>query len=167
MQVLRDVSVTAEQHAVSTVVCVQDKGMKDAWCLAVSDAALTGQEAKKRYGKRFSCEETFRDLKDWRFGMGMYWHTIGDPGRRDRMFLIAVLALALLTLLGEAGERAGLDRILKTNTSKKRTLSLFRQGLRWYDLIPNMPEERLRILMSSFAEVVAEHEVFRGLLGTL
>jgi hypothetical protein len=99
--------------------------------------------------------------------MGRYWRTIGDPGRRDRMFLIAVLALAVLTLLGEAGERAGLDRILKTNTSKKRTLSLVRQGLRWYDLIPNMPEERLRILMSSLAEVVAEHEVFRGLLGTL
>lgn len=167
MRVLRGARVTAEQHPVATVVCVKDKGMKDAWCLAVSDAAVTGQDAKKRYGKRFSCEETFRDVKDWRFGMGMYWFPIGVPERRDRMFLIAVLALALLTLLGEAGERAGLDRMLKTNTSKKRTLSLVRQGLRWYDLIPNMPEERLRILMSSFAEVAAEHEVFRGLLGTL
>lgn len=31
--------------------------------------------------------------------------------------------------VGAAGEAAGLDRLLKTNTSKKRQLSLLRQGL--------------------------------------
>lgn len=46
-------------------------------------------------------------------------------------------------------------------------LSLFRQGLRWYELIPNMPEERLRTLMTSFVEVMAEHELFRSALGAI
>jgi hypothetical protein len=107
---------------------VQDKGMKDTWCLAVSNAALTGSQIKAAYGKRFSCEEMFRDMKDMRFGLGMSWNRIGNPERRDRMFLIAALAHCLLTLLVEAGERAGLDRLLKANTRKTRTISLFRAG---------------------------------------
>ena len=54
------------------------------------------------------------------------------------MFWSAVLAYFLLLLLGEADERAGLDRLLKANTSKKRSLSLFRQGLHYYQLIPDI-----------------------------
>ena len=48
--------------------------------------------------------------------------------------------MALLTLLGAVGERLGMDRLLKSNTSKTRTPSLFRQGCMPYELIPNMPE---------------------------
>jgi hypothetical protein len=50
--------------------------------------------------------------------------------RRDRLLLISAFATALLTLLGTAGERQGMDRLLKANTSKPRTHSLFRQGRR-------------------------------------
>ena len=143
------------------------KGMKDAWCLAVSDPTLTGQQAKLRYGKRFSCEETFRDIKDLHYGLGMSWNRIPRVDRRDRMFLLAAMAHGLLTVLGKAGEQAGLDRVLKANTSKKRSLSLFRQGLRWYQLIPTMPEARLRVLMEAFGAAMAGHEfyptVLRGL----
>jgi hypothetical protein len=38
------------------------------------------------------------------------------------------LAVVLLTLLGAASEAVGYDRMLKTNTSKRRAHSLFRQG---------------------------------------
>jgi hypothetical protein len=41
------------------------------------------------------------------------------------------------------GESLGMDRLLKSNTSKTRTHSLFRQGCMLYDLIPKMPEHRL------------------------
>jgi len=37
-----------------------------------------------------------------------------------------------------------MDRHLKSNTVKTRSHSLFRQGCMLYDLIPNMPENRLR-----------------------
>ena len=60
-----------------------------------------------------------------------------------RRYSIATLAHALLTVLAAAGERAGLDRPLKSNTSKKRSLSLFQQEMRWYELIPTMPQDRL------------------------
>lgn len=167
MRVLRNVKVTAKQARVSTVVVVHEKGMKDAWCLAASEEGLKGSEVKKAYGKRFTCEETFRDIKDLHFGMGMKWTSISVPARRDRMMLIAALAHVLLTMLGAAGEKCGLDRMLKTNTSRRRTLSLFRQGLRWYDLIPRMPEDRLRLLMEAFADVMSEHRLCREVFGVV
>lgn len=166
-RLLRHASVTDRHHPVATVLVVRDAGMKDAWCLVASDPKATSAQLKRTYGKRFSCEETFRDVKDLRFGLGMSWNRIGRPVRRDRMMFLAALAHALLTLLGEAGERAGLDRGLKTNTSKKRSLSLFRQGLRWYELIPNMPDKRLRVLMEAFEAALGEHEMYRHAFGAL
>jgi hypothetical protein len=63
--------------------------------------------------------------------------------RRDRLLLISSFATALLAVLGAVGESLGTDRLLKSNTSKTRTHSLFRQGCLLYELIPNMPEHRL------------------------
>lgn len=167
MRVLRNANITARSHPVATVVVVQEKGMKDAWCIAASDPSYRGAELKKMYGKRFSCEETFRDIKDLHYGLGMSWQPIRKPERRDRMFLLAALACVLLTMLGEAGEQTGLDRLLKANTSKSRTLSLFRQGLRWYELIPTMKKDRLKILITQFHRVMREHTMCREVLGVL
>lgn len=165
MRSLVQAGVTADGYPVGKVVIVQDKGMEDLWCLAISDPDLAPAEAKRRYGLRFECEETFRDLKDPRFGMGLRYCRISEPARRDRMLLIGTLAQAMLTLLGMAGERAGLDRGLKANTAKSRQHSLLRQGLMWFDLIPNMKEEKLVVLLTAFAEVAEEHAGFRLLSG--
>jgi hypothetical protein len=167
MRVIAAARVTAEQTQVGSVVVVQDKGMKDIWCLAVSDPSMSGTTAKERYGKRFTIEEWFRDLKDPRFGMGIEDCRISVPARRDVLLLLAALASRLLTLLGEAGERCGLDRLLKPNTSKKRQFSLLRQGLRWYELIPNMPQDRLRVLMQAFDLLLGEHPLLGHLSQSL
>ena len=166
-RILRHAKITQDEYPVATVVCVKDKGMQDAWCIVSSREDLTGTEIKKIYAKRFTCEEMFRDIKDVHFGLGMSWQPIRKPPRRDRLLFVAAIALCLLTLLGSAGERAGLDAILKTNTSKKRTLSLLRQGLRWYDLVPNMPEERLLVLMNAFHGEIRQHAMCRDLLGVI
>ena len=70
----------------------------------------------------------FRDTKDLRFGMGLGSMHVSTPDRRDRLWLINAFAVVLLTLLGGAGEQLGYDRHLKTNTTRRRTHSLFRQG---------------------------------------
>jgi hypothetical protein len=156
--------VTKDESGVGRFIAVQNKAMADAWCLVVSSVEWPASEVKKRYGKRFSCEETFRDVKDLRYGLGMKWNRIRKPERRDRLMLVATLAIALLTLLGTAGEACGLDRLLKTNTSTKRTMSLFRQGLRWYELIPNMPVGRLKKLMKAYDRTLREHLFFGPLM---
>jgi hypothetical protein len=109
----------------------------------------------------------FRDTKDLRFGMGMASMRVNSPDRRDRLWLLNAFAIALLTLLGAAGEALGYDRHLKSNTSKKRTHSLFRQGAMLYELIPMMPEFRLRPLVERFAAMLLELPAFAGVYGVI
>jgi hypothetical protein len=156
---LRDAAVTAAQCPVGAVVCVHAKGMKEAWCLAASNAAAPSRQIIDLYSKRWSVEPSFRDTKDLRFGLGLSSTRISDPQRRDRLLLLNAFAVVLLTLLGAAGESLGMDRHLKSNTVKTRTHSLFRQGCMLYDLIPNMPEHRLRPLVEQYAEILQQSRV--------
>jgi hypothetical protein len=83
--------------------------------------------------------------------------------RRDRLLLVSAFAVALLTLLGTVGESLGMDRLLKSNTSKTRSHSLFRQGCMLYELIPNMPEHRLAPLIAAFTKALSNANEFSGL----
>jgi hypothetical protein len=65
------------------------------------------------------------------------------------------------------GEALGYDRYLKSNTSKRRTHSLFRQGCMLYDLIPTMPQPRLLPLIKGFAAILAELPTFREAFGSV
>ena len=157
---LMDARVTAKGQQVGAVVCVHAKDMKEPWCLATSERDATAATLINHYAKRWTIEPQFRDTKDLRFGMGLSSTRIGEPTRRDRLLLVSALATALLTLLGAVGESLGMDRLLKSNTSKTRTHSLFRQGCMLYELIPNMPEHRLAPLMEKFAKAVAGTGLF-------
>ena len=164
---LREVRITHGNTRVAAVVLKHQKGMKEAWCLATNRAELGAATVIERYSRRFTIEETFRDIKDNHFGMGLSATHIGTPERRDRLLFISAVAQALLTLLGAAGEACGLDRTLKANTVKHRTMSLFNQGSYWYRRIPNMGDERLRPLMTSFAELLSSQPAFKQLCGIL
>ena len=124
--------------------------------MAASDAQATAAVMVNYDAKRWTIEPAFRDTKDLRFGMGKAgkgsaggsrWKAsgglsatrIGEPTKRDRLLLVSAFGMALLTLLGSVGESLGMDRLLKSNTSKTRTHSLFRQGCMLYELIPTCP----------------------------
>jgi hypothetical protein len=124
---LRDARVTANGQQVGAVVCVHAKDMKEPWCLAASDAEASSAMLINHYARRWTIEPQFRDTKDLQFGMGLSATRISEPMRRDRLLLISAFATALLTLLGAVGESLGMDRLLKSNTSKTRTHSLFRR----------------------------------------
>lgn len=166
-KLLRNALITLDGYEVPTVVCVHAKAMKEPWCLVSSDPEVTARPVIDGYAKRWTIEPGFRDCKDPRFGMGMSQTRIGSIQRRDRLFLISAFATALLTLLGAAGESLGYDRLLKSNTVKKRVHSLFRQGCMLYELIPNMPTERLRPLIERFGEMLNEQRVFKEVFGVL
>jgi len=164
-RVLRGAAVTAERYPVGTVVCAQDTAMKQAWCLAASSTDATAKQLTGYYGRRWGIECGLRDTKDLRFGMGMGAVHVKSPERRDRLWLINAFAVVLLTLLGAAGEALGYDRMLKTNTVKRRVHSLFRQGCMLYDLIPTMPEVRLRPLMQRFSAMLQDQPLFADVFG--
>jgi len=166
-RVLRGATVTAAGYPVGVVACVQAKDMTEPWCLATSLTNETARALINLYGKRWGIEGAFRDTKDLRFGMGMGAMHVSTLDRRDRLWLINAFAVVLLTLLGAAGEALGYDRHLKSNTTKRRTHSLFRQGSMLYELIPTMPEHRLRPLTEEFALKLAAQPVFNEMFGAV
>jgi len=154
-RVLRGAEVTAVGYPVETVVPGRQHRRGTARTLI------------NLYAKRWGIECAFRDTEDLRFGMGMSSVHVSTPDRRDRLWLIGAFAVALLTLLDAAGEALGYDRPLKSNTAKRRTHSLFRQGAMLYELIPHMPEHLLRPLVERFAEMLADQPVFAETFGTI
>jgi hypothetical protein len=121
--------MTRKRRRVPAVVCVKRAGMKESWCLVTSLADGTAEEIVQLYSRRFDIEHTFRDQKDWRFGLALDHMTLGTPERRDRMLLVLALATMFSVIVGAAGEQIGLDRTLRANTeTRKRTHSLLRQG---------------------------------------
>lgn len=124
---IQDATVTCDRTLIGAFVAVKKAGMKEPWFLATS---LKGckEAVVELYGRRFTCEENFRDEKDDRFGLGFKETRVSSPERRDRFLVINALATIVLTLLGAAGEQCGLDRHLKASTVRRRVHSLFCQG---------------------------------------
>ena len=162
---LAEAEISAARQKVGAVVCVKAVGMKEPWHLAASDGSLSAAQITNLYSKRWTIEPSFRDSKDLRFGMGMNVIKIDDPQRRDRLLLLNAFAILLLTILGAAGESLGMDRQLRTSTVKRRVHSLFRQGCLLYELIPNMPEPRLKPLIQRYQELLRQNATFSQAFG--
>jgi hypothetical protein len=145
--------LTGRKRPVAAVVVVHDRGMKEPWCLATNrtDAA---ERIVALYSRRFQIEENFRDTKDRRFGLGLYETRIGAVDRRDRMLLVIAIAVVIATLIGAAGEKLGLDRLLRANTARKRTHSLFRQGREY---IAGVAADAVAALRNLFLTLWAQH----------
>lgn len=156
---LKDVQMTDNRQDIAKLVCCKKKDMKEAWYIACSRRDLGCEEILKLYGKRRGIETIFRDIKDFRFGMGMSAAYTRSPEKRDRLFLISAITIGLLTLLGQAGEDVGMEKRIKANTSKTRTYSLFRQGCEYYELLPTMREEWVKPLMKRF-EYLLTHQPY-------
>lgn len=154
---LRNAKVTSLSCVVPTVICVKAKAMKQAWCLAASNPKATASLIIRWYSKRWGIEPQFRDTKDLHFGMGLSETSIKDPEKRDRILLISAIAVFILTLLGATGEKLGMDRYLKVNTVKHRTMSLFRQGCYYYSRIIWMAQEELKKFLDTLIELLDEH----------
>ena len=165
MRVLRGARVTAEGQPVPMVVCVQQPQMQEPWLLASSRSDLTGTAITHRDGKRFTVDETFRDVKNPHLGLGLKQTVMERNDRRDALFLLAVLAHTLLTLLGKAGEELAMDRWL--GATRPRQYSRFRQGQMLFDLIPTMERQRLRTLLQRFGQLLREHALLSQILGYL
>ena len=70
-RVLRGASVTADRYPVGTVLCVHDKEMKQAWCLAASTSA-TSRALMSLYGKRWGSNAGCATLRiAFRHGLGI------------------------------------------------------------------------------------------------
>jgi hypothetical protein len=156
--------VTGQRHEIAAFVAVKQANMKEPWLLATS-LPCDAKRIVALYGRRFTCEENFRDEKDPRFGLGSRLARVRDAARRDRLCFILAAAAALLTLLGAAGEKLGLDRRLRANTVKRRTHSLFRQGREYLRML--IAGRSLAALLSEFQSALRRQPLTRATLGQI
>jgi hypothetical protein len=164
-RVFRHARVTAPRHLVPVVVGVQDKAMQAPWCLVSRRPDRTGVEITGGYGRRFTVEETCRDVQTPRGGLGLQPAVIERHDRRDALFRLAGLAHTWLTWLGQAGQELGMDRLL--GATRPGPLSRFRQGLMRFDRMPTRREDRRRALAKTFGARLQDHALCTGILGVI
>lgn len=165
LRALHRAKVTEKNVPVAMVVFVRRSLMEEAWCLVGSRVGWKGREVVEWYGHGRGNGSGLRETRNYRFGLGMEAIRTRSCERRDRLYLVSALAIALLTLLGAAGEAVGLERTIKANTRKRRTYALFAQGHIYYTLLPGMKEEDACAIIGKFHELLSESHVFRKSLG--
>jgi hypothetical protein len=98
------------------------------------------------YAMRMQIEESFRDLKNHRWGWSLRHCGTRARERLELLFLIASIASLIQQLVGLAAEHLGLQRSYQANTSKRRVLSIFLLGALVLNdrRRPPLPREELR-----------------------
>lgn len=105
-------------------------GQKEPWVLASSLPIniFNPEEIVRLYSYRMQIEESFRDMKNSKSGLG-FKHTLTKGLRRlNALLLMAAIANFILWSIGVMAEQKGWHFKCQSNTSKKRTLSLFNLG---------------------------------------
>lgn len=116
--------------------CIGRRPAKDAqkrarqpWLLATSLADTTAKKIVHIYSMRFQIEESFRDAKNLRFGFCFKHARSNSKERLEILMLIAVLGMIALNIVGQCGEKAGMQKRYQANTiTSHRVLSLFFLG---------------------------------------
>jgi hypothetical protein len=87
------------------------------------------QRIARLYAQRMPIEETFRDMKNPRWGFGLNYARCNDGRRLEVLLLIAALASLVLWLVGVYGRVRNWVRRLQANTETGRpVLSIFFVG---------------------------------------
>ena len=98
------------------------RGQREPWLLAVSPRLdhLSAQAVVAVYAQRMQIEESFRDLKSERFGLGFSANRTTQKDRLGVLLLVGCLAAFVLRLIGEAGKAKQLDFQFQSNTRRSR-----------------------------------------------
>ena len=106
---------------------------RDPWLLVTSLPHSRGatQRIEKIYTLRMQIEETFRDIKNGRWGMGMEYTRSVNNERLENLLLIGTLGTFVLWLNGIVAKAKGWAKHFQANTEKRCTvLSLLFLGKR-------------------------------------
>ena len=92
------------------------------WLLATSLPRERGIEkrVKQLYATRMQIEETLRDAKSHRFGLGLRYARSSSQARIEVLLLVIALATLVLWLVGLAGRARDLARHFQANTVTER-----------------------------------------------
>jgi hypothetical protein len=94
------------------------------WLLATSLPHTRGATKRivRAYTQRMQIEETFRDLKNHRWGFALRYARSTNTRRLEMLLLVAMLASFVLWLIGLAARAKHLDRHFQANTERRRAV---------------------------------------------
>lgn len=94
------------------------------WLLATSlpAARRNGARVMRAYARRMEIEETFRDLKNHRWGFALRYARTARPERLEVLLLVGALASLVLWLMGLAGKARQWTRHFQANTERSRNV---------------------------------------------
>ncbi len=124
---------SAGHHGANTVAQRCRKQYKDPWLLATSlpHDSKAARRIEKLYALRMTIEETFRDLKNPRWGLGLRYARTRHVPRMGILLLIGTLALYATWVAGLIGQTRQWSRYFQANTEQRRNvLSIFFLGQR-------------------------------------
>jgi len=98
------------------------RAQREPWLLAVSPTLehLSAQAVVAVYAQRMQIEESFRDLKSERFGLGFSANRSTQKDRLGVLLLVACLASFVLRLIGEVGKARQMELQFQSNTRRSR-----------------------------------------------
>ncbi len=103
----------------------ESRSAREPWLLATSlsvENSKSIQQVISAYRSRMQIEESFRDNKSARYGLGLDWQRSKCPERLAVLVLIGTLAHTLLIFIGLSGVSAGLHRQFQANTTLHRAV---------------------------------------------
>jgi hypothetical protein len=120
--------VTRSAHSLK-----QAKAQKEPWPLAVSPqlAALNAKAVVAIYSGRMQIEQTLRDVKNSRWGLGLSESQTRQPKRLGILLLIAALACHALWLIGLAVRSSGYRIEFGSRKKAAKALSIISLA-RWW-----------------------------------
>lgn len=134
-----------------------EKSANEPWLIAssLSDKEISANEVMRIYGKRMQIEETFRDLKNMRHGLGLRHCRSFKVERLNVALLIAALAMLILWLFGVSAKQKKIHYSFQSNTEKrKNVLSNFFIG--WQALMRKENKFSLSDLKMALNNIISE-----------
>jgi hypothetical protein len=122
----------------------QRAGQNEPWLLATTPSLsmLSAKEIVALYSGRMQIEETFRDIKNPQWGMGLSTSQTRPPKRLAALFLIAALLSFALWLIGLAVRESGYCIQYGSRKKSASTLSILSLARQW--LFENNPQPLLQ-----------------------
>ncbi len=143
--------ITKELFRIKTIYIEEEKREADGssfgyFCLVSTEDP---EDSLYSYKRRFQCEETFRDIKDLRFGLGMSSTWIRNPDRRDRLLMFGTMALFISERIAESTRDINIfnNNNSRTNKNGRPKFSLRSIGFRVYRLIVKVSLDKLKLIV--------------------
>jgi hypothetical protein len=122
-------------------------GQNEPWLLAVSPnlAHRSAAQVVEIYGCRMQIEQTFRDTKNPRWGLGLSQSQTHDPDRWSILLMIGALVIFALWVIGLAAQQEGYRIEYGSRKKAAKTLSIISLARWWIEQTTTRTLSALRI----------------------